>query len=229
MEIENPLFAEFSLQGAHTCVRRCVLYKGRDQGFAEPGALLSTSPTDLPLPRTALRESFVLLASRARRSGNLRFGGSAPQGHLTTERPQIANDRRRMSTRHVVVTGAGTGIGRAIAIRQARDGATVGLVGLRAGRARGDRRGDRRPDARRGLRRPRPRGRRGGVRRALPTRRDRSTRSSRSAASVAGTGRTTRAATGSTTSSGRTSTAPTTASAPRSAGSRRGRTLATSS
>ena len=37
-----------------------------------------------------------------------------------------------MSTRHVVVTGAGTGIGRAIAIRQARDGATVGLVGLRA-------------------------------------------------------------------------------------------------
>ena len=36
-----------------------------------------------------------------------------------------------MSTRHVVVTGAGTGIGRAIAIRQARDGATVGLVGLR--------------------------------------------------------------------------------------------------
>jgi NAD(P)-dependent dehydrogenase (short-subunit alcohol dehydrogenase family) len=37
-----------------------------------------------------------------------------------------------MSTRHVVVTGAGTGIGRAIAIRQARDGATVGLLGLRA-------------------------------------------------------------------------------------------------
>jgi NAD(P)-dependent dehydrogenase (short-subunit alcohol dehydrogenase family) len=36
-----------------------------------------------------------------------------------------------MNTRHVVVTGAGTGIGRAIAIRQARDGATVGLVGLR--------------------------------------------------------------------------------------------------
>ena len=36
-----------------------------------------------------------------------------------------------MSTRHVVVTGAGTGIGRAIAIRQARDGATVGVVGLR--------------------------------------------------------------------------------------------------
>lgn len=43
----------------------------RDQGFAEPGALSSTSPTDLPLPRTALRKSFVLVASRARRSGNL--------------------------------------------------------------------------------------------------------------------------------------------------------------
>ena len=37
-----------------------------------------------------------------------------------------------MSTRHVVVTGAGTGIGRAIALRQAREGAAVGLVGLRA-------------------------------------------------------------------------------------------------
>jgi len=37
-----------------------------------------------------------------------------------------------MSARHVVVTGAGTGIGRAIAIRQARDGAVVGLLGLRA-------------------------------------------------------------------------------------------------
>ena len=36
-----------------------------------------------------------------------------------------------MSTRHVVVTGAGTGIGRAIALRQARDGAAVGLLGLR--------------------------------------------------------------------------------------------------
>jgi NAD(P)-dependent dehydrogenase (short-subunit alcohol dehydrogenase family) len=36
-----------------------------------------------------------------------------------------------MSRRHVVVTGAGTGIGRAIALRQAREGAAVGLLGLR--------------------------------------------------------------------------------------------------
>ena len=36
-----------------------------------------------------------------------------------------------MTTPHVVVTGAGTGIGRAIALRQAREGAAVGLVGLR--------------------------------------------------------------------------------------------------
>jgi hypothetical protein len=45
----------------------------RDQEFAEPGTLSSTSPADLPLPRTASRESFVLVASRARRSGNLRL------------------------------------------------------------------------------------------------------------------------------------------------------------
>jgi hypothetical protein len=50
----------------------CALPK-RDQGFAEPGALSSTSPADLPLPRTASREGFVLVASRARRSGNLRL------------------------------------------------------------------------------------------------------------------------------------------------------------
>jgi hypothetical protein len=68
-----------------TCLHRalCALVV-RDQGFAEPGALSSTSPADLPLPRTASRESFVLLASRARRSGNLRrpadpFKGNRPR------------------------------------------------------------------------------------------------------------------------------------------------------
>jgi hypothetical protein len=34
--------------------------------FTEPVALLSTQPTDLPLPRTALGRSFNLLALRAR-------------------------------------------------------------------------------------------------------------------------------------------------------------------
>ena len=57
----------------------CALPK-QDQGFAEPGALSSTSPADLPLPRTAFRESFVLLASRARRSGNLRFAAHPCKG-----------------------------------------------------------------------------------------------------------------------------------------------------
>src|SRR5262245_25569473 len=33
-----------------------------------------------------------------------------------------------MTSRHVIVTGAGTGIGRAIALRAARDGAAVTLV-----------------------------------------------------------------------------------------------------
>src|SRR6187549_1786375 len=34
--------------------------------FTEPVALLSTRPTDLPLPRRAVRQSFDLLALRAR-------------------------------------------------------------------------------------------------------------------------------------------------------------------
>jgi 3-oxoacyl-[acyl-carrier protein] reductase len=38
-----------------------------------------------------------------------------------------------MSDRHVVVTGAGTGIGRAIAVRLAGDGAAVSLLGLERG------------------------------------------------------------------------------------------------
>ena len=42
----------------------------RDQQFAEPGALSSTPPGDLPLPRTASREGFVLLTPRARRRRN---------------------------------------------------------------------------------------------------------------------------------------------------------------
>ena len=119
LETRNTLFATFPLQRAHICVESHMLYLNEDQGFAEPGALSSTSPTDLPLPRTALRESFVLVASRARRSGNLRFADGPVQGDRTTETPQIATSGERMSDRHVVVTGAGRGIGRAIALRLA--------------------------------------------------------------------------------------------------------------
>jgi hypothetical protein len=54
--------------------RRCALRsRGRGSGacevkrkFTEPVALLSTRPADLPLPRTAVRRSFNLLALRAR-------------------------------------------------------------------------------------------------------------------------------------------------------------------
>jgi hypothetical protein len=43
---------------------RAVLDHHKD--FTEPVALLSTRPSDLPLPRTAARLSFDLLALRAR-------------------------------------------------------------------------------------------------------------------------------------------------------------------
>ena len=120
-------FAVFSLQ-YRTYLRRasCALHK-RDQGFAEPGVLSSTSPADLPLPRTALRESFVLLASRARRSGNLRSGAHPRKGIRRQKGRKLRTSGDWLNGKHVVVTGAGTGIGRAIALRLAREGAALTL------------------------------------------------------------------------------------------------------
>jgi len=112
-----------------TYLRRtpCALPK-QDQGFAEPGALSSTSPADLPLPRTAFRESFVLLASRARRSGNLRSGTHPRKGIRRQKGRKLRTTGEWLNGKHVVVTGAGTGIGRAIALRLAREGAALTLV-----------------------------------------------------------------------------------------------------
>ncbi len=62
-----------------------------------------------------------------------------------------------MTGKHIVVTGAGTGIGRAIARRLGRDGASVTLLARDSGQARGGRGDDRGADARRRLRHPRPR------------------------------------------------------------------------
>jgi len=92
----------------------CALSQ-KDQGFAEPGALSSTSPIDLPLPRTAPRESFVLLASRARRSGNLRSARDRRKGIRREKGRKLRSTAGFLQGKHVVVTGAGSGIGRAIA------------------------------------------------------------------------------------------------------------------
>ena len=73
-------FCILSVSAARTCALAHLLYSRWDHGFAEPGALSSTSPADLPLPRTASRESFVLVASRARRSGNLRCAAGPGKG-----------------------------------------------------------------------------------------------------------------------------------------------------
>ena len=212
-ETQFPLFADFSLQSEHTCVERRVLYIEQDQGFAEPGALSSTSPADLPLPRTASRESFVLLASRARRSGNLRSGTHPRKGIRRRKGRKLRTSGDGLNGKHVVVTGAGTGIGRAIAAA-ARPRGRRADARSRAG-ASGSRRPPRRSTApvrvapcdirqRRRVERAIDAG--GGARSG------RSTRSSPRAGSAARTATTTRAATASTTSSRRISTGRTTAS-----------------
>jgi hypothetical protein len=83
----------FRTQSISLRLDACALAK-RDQGFAEPGALSSTSPADLPLPRTASREGFVLVASRARRSGNLRLTRGPRKGICRRK-------RRKLRTREV--------------------------------------------------------------------------------------------------------------------------------
>ena len=132
----------------------CALHTKRDQGFAEPGALSSTFPADLPLPRTASRESFVLLASRARRSGNLLLSFRPLQGDPSRERPQIANDRSaddRQARRRVGCRHGNRARDRAAARARGRVGHAPGA---REGAARGDGRVDRGDGARRGVRHP---------------------------------------------------------------------------
>ena len=57
---------EGNVRQCQTEVRHCV----SDHKFAEPVALSSTASADLPLPGTALRSDFVLLALRARRKSH---------------------------------------------------------------------------------------------------------------------------------------------------------------
>src|SRR4051794_7880050 len=52
--------------------------------FAEPVSLSSTLPADLPLPRTACRRSFVLLALRARRKWQPSRSATAQQDRRET-------------------------------------------------------------------------------------------------------------------------------------------------
>ena len=64
----------FPFAHANLADRQRALERKRDQRFAEPVALSSTGPTDVPLPRTAPRPGFDLLALRARR----RWESTAP-------------------------------------------------------------------------------------------------------------------------------------------------------
>lgn len=99
LAIENDALCEdfFTIRPYLRRTARALLE--RDQGFAEPGALSSTSPTDLPLPRTALRKSFVLVASRARRSGNLVCPGRPVQGIRRGKPRKLRKSGERWATR----------------------------------------------------------------------------------------------------------------------------------
>ena len=131
-------------------------------------------------------------------------------------------------SRHIVVTGAGTGIGRAIARRLDRDGASLTLLARDRDRLEATAALLEQPDERRRVRHPRPGQGREGVRRRCRGARTRSTRSSPAAGSAARTVATP-ARIASTISWRRTSTAPTTAAAPPSSTSRRGPSRGTSS
>ena len=131
-------------------------------------------------------------------------------------------------SRHIVVTGAGTGIGRAIARRLDRDGASLTLLARDRDRLEATAALLEQPTHVVALRHPRPGQGREGVRRRGREARARSTRSSRAAGSAVRTAATP-ARTASTISSRRTSTAPTTAAAQPWRTSRPGRSRGTSS
>ena len=66
-----------------------------DHSFAEPVTLSSADPTDFPLPGTAARICFDLLASRARRRRESREEGKRMQEGPGEFFPQFANATRR--------------------------------------------------------------------------------------------------------------------------------------
>lgn len=72
--LEHRLFANctlsVNLRMGLQMVHEALVRPRGSRDFAEPGALSSTSPADSPLPRTASRRGFVLVASRARRTGD---------------------------------------------------------------------------------------------------------------------------------------------------------------
>ena len=176
-------------------VRRLPVHRRRRSGSCSPAAALARYDTRSVLvvvlvAADALR-SLVFVADRARRAV------VAARGARRLARVN------RLEGKHVVVTGAGTGIGRAIAERlaarrRAADAARARRVAPARRRARARRRAPCDIRDRDAGRSPRSTGR--------------STRSSRTQASAARTSRAT--ATASTTSSRRTSSAPTGAAAP---------------
>ncbi len=116
-------------QRAHSKIASCASCSRQvGPGIRRAGSPSSTRPTDLPLPRTVARWGFVLHCPVLGATGNLCCRRHRDQGCAKATCRKLRPSGEGMARRHIVVTGAGTGIGHAIARRLDRDGASLTLI-----------------------------------------------------------------------------------------------------
>ena len=137
-------------------------------GIRRAGPRSSTLPAGLPLRVPSPGDASSSGAPCSAQSGiyaAAAAGGKARTARLSRKLRPSGEDMAANPSRHVVVTGAGTGIGRAIARRLDRDGASLTLLARDRRPLEADSSTARRSSARRHVRHPRPEQGREGVRR----------------------------------------------------------------